>query len=160
MKAEWINPFITATVSVFSKMLNCDITRCTPAAREGFQPPHEVSGVMGLQGNACGTVVVSLSREAALAATETMMGVKAVTIDADVIDVVGEITNMVAGAAKAQLVELSMTIGLPTVITGKSHVINFPRGVVVVGIPFESPWGPLCVDVGLKESGVRATVAP
>jgi chemotaxis protein CheX len=71
-----------------------------------------------------------------------------------VIDVVGEITNMVAGAAKAQLAELSMSIGLPTVITGKSHIINFPRGVTIVSIPFESSWGALCVDVGLKEAGV------
>lgn len=154
MKAEWINPFITATVSVFGKMLNCEITRATPATRDGCQPLHEVSGIMGLQGNVSGTVVVSLSREAAVAATETMMGSKPTGIDADVIDVVGEITNMVAGAAKAQLEELSMRIGLPTVITGKSHILNFPRGVTVISIPFDSPWGALSVDVGLKETGV------
>jgi len=159
MKAEWINPFVSATVSVFAKMLNCEIERGNPTIKNGSNPCHDVSGIMGLQGKACGTVVVSLSRAAALTATEVMMGTKPEDIDADVVDVVGEITNMVAGAAKAQMSELSMSIGLPTVITGNSHLINFPRGVVVISIPFQSTWGPLCVDVGLRPSGVPSEPA-
>ena len=50
---------------------------------------------------------------------------KPIVIDGDVIDAVGELTNMVAGRAKAALEHLAMSLALPTVITGKNHVISF-----------------------------------
>jgi len=151
MKAEWINPFITATKSVFKTMLGCDIQRGNPSAKSGFQPEFDVTGIISLTGMACGTVVVSLSRETAIAATEAMMGQAPASIDEDVVDVIGEIANMIAGAAKGELEELSMSIGLPTVIVGKNRLISFPTHVNIISIPFNSPLGALCVDVGLKK---------
>lgn len=151
VKAEFINPFVTSTVSVFRTMLSCDLDRGELHLKDGRQPNHEISGVIGLSGRAIGTVVVSLSREMAIAATEAMAGERPTTIDADVVDVVGELANMVAGQAKAQLEELEMSISLPTVISGKNHSIEFPTGVTPIGVPFSSGWGDICVDVGLAE---------
>ena len=39
---------------------------------------------------------------------------------------VGELTNMVAGAAKAELDEYELKISLPNVITGESYSVRFP----------------------------------
>jgi chemotaxis protein CheX len=151
MRVEWINPFITATNSVFKTMLGCEIQRGKPSPKDGMQPEYEVTGIIGLTGSASGTVIVSLSRETAIAATDKMMGQRPTTIDEDVVDVVGEITNMVAGAAKAEMEELEMRVGLPTVIVGKNRIISFPSGANIISIPFDSLWGPLCVDVGLRQ---------
>lgn len=151
MKAEYINPFILSTVEVFSTMLNCELTRGQLSLNANFQPEHDVSGIIGLTGNASGTVVVSLQKEVALGAAEAMLGEKPESFNADVIDAVGELTNMIAGRAKANLEHLDMKLALPTVITGKNHCITFGSTAQTICIPYTCDWGELSVEVGIVE---------
>jgi len=151
MNVEYINPFLTSTISVFDTMLNCKLERGAPYLKSGVQPQHEVSGVIGLSGKAQGTVVLELSREAALSATEAMLQERPAEINGDVTDAIGELVNMIAGSAKAKLEHLSMSVSLPTVITGKNHCVEFPTKVTPICIPFTSPWGDICLEVGLCE---------
>lgn len=151
MKAEYINPFLTSTISAFGTMLACSLIRGTPYVKNGSRPEHEVSGVIGLSGKARGTIVLSLSREAALNATAVLLQEQPTEINADVADAVGELTNIIAGGAKAKLEHLNMSVSLPTVITGKCHCVEFPKSVTPICIPFESEWGFITVEVGLLE---------
>lgn len=149
MRAEHINPFIQSLTNTFHTMLDCHVERQTPRLKQGNAPLHEVSGVVGLSGNAVGTVVVSISREVALKAASTMLLMECTELNADVIDAVGEIANMVAGAAKAQLEEYHLSISLPNVITGTNYEVRFPSNVVPICIPFTCVWGSLALEVGL-----------
>jgi len=151
MKAEYINPFITSIISVFDTMLGCELKREAPFVKDSHQPAHEVSGVIGLSGKARGTVVFSLGREAALSATEAMLDERPTEINSDVTDAVGELTNIIAGGAKAQLEHFAMGLSLPNVVTGKGHVIEFPKDAAPICIPFGSEWGPVVLEVGLIE---------
>lgn len=151
MKVEYINPFLTATTSVFSTMLGMTLNRGEPYLKNGTQPNHEVSGMIGLSGNAKGMVVLSMCREAALGAAGAMLGTRPKDINADVADAVGELTNMIAGAAKAKLEHLKMNVSLPTVITGKAHCIEFPKNTMPICIPFDCEWGPVAVEIGIVE---------
>ena len=151
MKVEYINPFLTATIRAFETMLGCKLTRGAPYIKNGNQPQHEVSGVIGLSGKAQGTVVLGLSREAALSAAGILLQERQLEINADVTDAVGELVNIIAGGAKATLEHLSLSVSLPTVITGRFHCIEFPKKVTPICIPFESPWGDMTVEVGLCE---------
>jgi len=152
MKAEYINPFLTSTISAFGTMLQCSLKRGTPYVKNGSQPEHEVSGVIGLSGRAQGTVVLGLGREAALNTTEVLLEERPPGINGDVIDAVGELANIIAGGAKAQLEHLALSVSLPTVITGKHHCVQFPTKVTPICIPFQSKWGPITVEVGLSEA--------
>src|SRR5690606_7264505 len=136
-------PFILSAVEVFSTMLQCNLTRGKLSVSTGNQPTLDISGVIGLSGKASGTVVLSLSRKVAMAATEQMLSQKCDTINGDVIDAVGELTNMVAGRAKSGLAHLAMTLALPTVVTGKNHVISFGSATQTIRIPYTSEWGEL-----------------
>ena len=149
MKAEYINPFVNATIEAFDKMLGCEVHRGALTLKTAPQTPFEISGVIGLSGNAIGTVVLSFSKELALKAAGTLLMTEMTEITSDVVDAVGELTNMVAGSAKSKLEELQLSISLPNVITGSGHEIRFPSEVTPICIPFESPWGPLTVEVGL-----------
>ena len=151
MKAEYINPFVSAAAEVFSTMLQCELTRGKLTIGNGAQPTMDISGVIGLSGRATGTVVLSLDRAVALSATEILLSQKCTTIDGDVIDAVGELTNMLAGRAKAGLEHLAMSLALPTVITGKNHVISFGSATQTLAIPFTCEWGGLVLEVGLVE---------
>ncbi|MGC3967021.1 MAG: chemotaxis protein CheX [Pirellulales bacterium] len=151
MKVEYINPFITAASQAFQTMLGHEIHRGVPVLKADSHLQHEISGVIGLSGSAVGTVVLSFSENVALQAAGTMLMMEMTEINADVIDAVGELTNMVAGAAKAQLEHLKLSISLPNVITGKGHEVRFPSNVTPIVIPFESDWGPLTLEVGLSD---------
>ena len=155
MKVEYINPFLSSAVTAFDTMLGCTLTRGEPFVKEAVQPEHEISGIIGLSGNAKGTVVLSLSRDAALSATGALLGERPEEIDADVTDAVGELTNIIAGRAKAQFEQLELSVSLPNVVTGKGHCIEFPKGVKPICIPFDCDWGSVVVEVGLREHADR-----
>jgi chemotaxis protein CheX len=152
MKVELVNPFIHATTSVFRTMLGCELTRGQLSLKTNRAPEYEVSGLIGLTGKCQGMVVVSLGRDTAISATEIMLSERPDGLNRDVVDAVGEIANMIAGAAKAQLEQFQLSIGLPSVICGKNHSIGFPSNSAPIMLPFDSPIGPVCVEVGLSEA--------
>jgi chemotaxis protein CheX len=147
MRAEFINPFLVSTAKTFKTMLGCEIKRGDLNLQTGKL--HEVSGIIGLSGRAVGTVILSFSEQVSLKIASTLLLVEADEVNDDVIDAIGEITNMVAGAAKAELAEYEMSISLPSVITGGRHRIRFPSNVVPISVPYETPWGPMKMEVGL-----------
>ncbi len=151
MKVEHIDSFLTSVVSTFDTMLGCKLTPREPFVKPAFQPEHEVSGVIGLSGKAKGAVILSLCHEAALSASEALLGQRPTEIDHDVTDAVGELTNIIAGGAKAKLEHLALSVSLPTVFVGPGHAMEFPHKVAPVCIPFDCPWGYVAVEVGLIE---------
>ena len=149
MKAEYINPFIRSIVNTFSTMLDCKLKRGEICLKSDSKPRYTVSGVVGLSGRAVGTVVLSLSKNVALKAASTMLQTEATDIDDDVLDAVGELTNIVAGGAKAELEEYELAASLPSVITGRDHEVHFPSNVQPICIPFDTDWGEMTLEVGL-----------
>ncbi|HHM12961.1 MAG TPA: chemotaxis protein CheX [Planctomycetaceae bacterium] len=159
MRVELINPFLTATCDVFRMMLGSEIRRGNPGLKQSHTPEFEVSGLIGFSGSYHGMVVVSLSRDTALNITESMLGQRPEELDDEVVDTVGELTNMIAGGAKAHLEKYHLSIGLPTVICGKHHAISFPSNSVPISLPFDTDLGPICVDIGLAEAKAGAEAA-
>lgn len=151
MRVKIINPFISAAGNVFSTMLGCALVRGPLKLKENQAPMYEVSSFIGLSGQCRGMVLVSVARDTALNIAGNMLGTRPDDLDGDVLDAVGEITNMIVGAAKTQLEEYELNIGLPTVICGTLHSIKFPPGAAPIIIPFESEIGPICIEIGLVE---------
>jgi chemotaxis protein CheX len=148
MKVEYINPFIASLNNAFQTMLGCAVHRGALSLKDGNSPKYEISGIIGLSGMAIGTVVLSLSEAVALKAASVMLMSETTRIDADVVDAVGELTNMVAGRAKGDLEEYQLSVSLPSVITGRDHNVRFPSNVTPICVPFDTAWGPLALEVG------------
>jgi len=149
MRAEHINPFIISLKEAFGTMLGWEVSRGQPVLKNGRTVQYEVSGIIGLSGKAVGTVVLSLNSQVALKAASAMLMYEATEIDEDVLDAVGELTNMVAGRAKAELEEYQLMVSLPNVVTGRDYEVHFPSNVTPILIPFETVHGPLALEVGL-----------
>ena len=149
MRVEYINPFISAVTNTFSMMAGCEVERGTPILKRNPLPAHDISGVIGLSGKAIGAVVISLSKPLALKVASNMLMAEVSELDADVADAVGELTNMIAGSAKAELAEYQLEVSLPNVITGRDHEVHFPRNAEPLCVPFSSEWGELALEVGL-----------
>lgn len=152
MRADYINPFISSLVTTFEKMVGCSLTRGTLYLRCDETKLHDVSGVIGLSGLAQGTVVLSLEKKVAQQAAATLLMCDAATLsENELVDAVGELTNMVSGSAKARLEEYELSISLPSVVMGAGHLIRFPSDVTPICVPFTCPWGALKIEVGLTE---------
>ncbi len=159
MNVEYIKPFLTSTVAVFNTMLGCKLIAGKPFAKNHCQPEHHVSGIIGLSGRAKGAVVLSLDKNVALDATTILLKEQQHELNGDVADAVGELTNIIAGGAKAQLKHLAMSVSLPTVAIGKSHSIEFPKNVTPICIPFTCEWGSVAVEIGLIEQSAEVAQA-
>ena len=151
MNAENVNPFIESAINVFDTMLGCKVARTGLKVCDNFTPEYDITGIIGLSGKATGDVVISFERDLALCATEALIGDKPSEVNDDVIDTIGELTNMIAGNAKASMEELELTLALPTVIVGKNHSIRFPTKVKPIALTFESDFGFFNIEVGLME---------
>lgn len=150
MDVNHINPFVKSISNVFAMMLGCEIRRTGLKLKSSMAPSFDVTGVIGLSGKVNGSVVLSLSRRLALKTVENMLGEEATEINEMVADAVGELTNMVAGSAKAELSEYDLSLGAPNVIVGRHHVICFPKNVRPICIHFDSQWGAISLEVGLE----------
>ncbi len=156
MQAEHINPFLRSLVNTFSTMLNCEAKRGEITFANMGERHYPISGVIGLSGKAVGTVVINLSEEVALKAASAMLMMEMTSLNDDVLDAVGELANVVAGQAKAELEEYELNVSLPNVVTGKDHEIRFPSVAKPICVPFETDFGPLRLEVGLEPAGVPA----
>ncbi|MEQ1827120.1 MAG: chemotaxis protein CheX [Pirellula sp.] len=111
---------------------------------------YDCSGLIGVSGAVKGSIVVSVDQDVAFAAAEAFLGTRPTSINAEVIDMVGELTNMIAGAGKDRMGIAGVTLGLPTVITGKGHSVTFDHGAHVEILQFSSPHGPFTVEIGVR----------
>lgn len=150
-RVEYLNPFIASIIDVFDTMVHVAIVRQTPFIGKNTLPENEVSGIIGLTGKAKGAAVISLGRETAIRCTERLLGRRPPTVNADVRDAVGEMANIVAGGAKAQMQQLKLSVSLPSIIIGRNHLTNFPSNITPVCVPFQCELGPVSLQVGLRE---------
>jgi len=151
MKIEHIEPFIEATVGMFKTMLGMDCEYMTPYLldRDG-QPDWDISGIIGIAGDSKGVVVISFTAELAAEATSKLVGKQVEEDDPDIVDVVGELVNIVAGNAKKGLEQYRLSISLPSIVRGPDHQIAWPSETPIVGIPFKTETGRFHLSVGLE----------
>ncbi|MBN2514594.1 MAG: chemotaxis protein CheX [Deltaproteobacteria bacterium] len=109
----------------------------------------DISGIIGLTGSVRGSLALSFSERCIVKVVSNMLGEEIKTINGDIKDAVGEITNMVSGAARKKLEEsgLILSAAIPTVVSGKQHSISHVMGGPSIIIPFETEHGPFVVDV-------------
>ena len=144
-------PFVDSLTENFATMFACDVSLGEPLQKSNMHKTRDVTGIIGLTGKADGNIVISFDREVALSLTETMLGQRPESIDENVIDAVGETGNIVVGHAESQLSGLQLSIGIPTVVTGKGQSIRFTGQSDPTWFAFQSAWGMIDMCVGLTD---------
>jgi chemotaxis protein CheX len=149
LKAEHVNPFIQATVQTFASMVKMKVEPGRIRIKDSGCGPYDVSGVIGLTGGAKGSVSLSFPRATARGVVAAFTGGADVTTN-QISDAVGELANIVAGAAKHDLAHYKLAISLPTVIQGAGHAVAGPADSVALVIPFTCPAGGFDLSVSFK----------
>src|SRR5689334_7350274 len=93
---------------------------CTgkPRSREPGERPEKlycISVVVGLSGAVRGVLVMSLAEPVALALVTALCGDAAKDLNADAMDALMEIANMIAGAAKRRIPQGQVELTVPTI---------------------------------------------
>lgn len=155
MNVEFINPFITSTVNALSTMAFITPQRGTPKLKQKDEAIEaDISAVIGLAGDANGWVAIGLDKSLAMKIAENMLGETKTYIDADVRDAVGEIVNMIAGGAKAEMSQKGFTfkIAIPTVVVGDNHQLSQMKNMAYMVIPFTADGGEFFISVCLESA--------
>lgn len=156
IEVDYINPMVSGLEEVFKTMLGCAVNRTGIDLMENCQALHPVSGIVGVSGKGVGTVVLSMERSVAIKAAEVMLMMDSIgKVDNDVLDTVGELTNMVCGNAKAKLSQFHLSISLPNVLCGEDCWLHFPQKSYPIKIPFKCQWGMLALQVGFSFPSMR-----
>ncbi len=150
MDVEFINPFLNSMSSVLTTMATLSINPGGASLKQDDLPPGDVTGIISMSSpQTRGTLAISFTKPVILEITKRMLGDELSEIDDTVIDLVGEITNMVTGSAKRMLGEkgYEFDMATPIVITGVDQKIShLAKGPVII-IPFETESGTFYVEV-------------
>lgn len=150
MDVSFINPFISATVTTFKTMVNIDIKTGNPVLRNDAKHTFDISGVIGLSGEAQGVISLSFPKILALKIVSILLGTQVKIVGDEVTDGIGEIVNIVAGHAKQYLTQYKLSISLPNVVIGNNHLIAVPSGIPTIIVPLTSNLGEFAMEVALK----------
>lgn len=111
---------------------------------------YELNGIISVSGKLKITVVLSLTKQLAFNVVDAFLGSSTDVVNSDVIDVVGELTNMISGNAKERLAIAGLSLGLPTVVAGSNMIVAFESGLNISQLAFESPQGAMSIMFGVR----------
>jgi chemotaxis protein CheX len=87
----------------------------------------DISGLIALTGEVTGLVAISMKSPTAAKIADMLTGKDKFDSEADVVDAIGEIINIIAGNVKKNLEDMfKIIISLPKVVRGKAHMIVIP----------------------------------
>jgi len=149
MNVEFINPFLQAAVNVLQTMTFTEATPQKPYLKTGRDPAGDVTGVIAISGQTQGSLAISFTRDCICHLVANMFGEAVETINQEVKDAVGELTNMISGDARRQLAErgLSLRAGIPEVYSGPGHKVEHTIYGPAIAVPFQTPGGDFTIEV-------------
>ncbi|MDR0304902.1 MAG: chemotaxis protein CheX [Chitinispirillales bacterium] len=152
MDVKFINPFLKATNETFKTMIGIEPTMEKPIVKSNAEHSHDVSGVIGLSGEAQGSIAISFSKITALRVVSKMLGSELTAVNSDLTDGIGEIANIIAGYSKQYLTDYKVSVSLPNVVVGSGHELVAPSGVSTIVVPYKCEFGEFAVEIALKTS--------
>jgi len=154
MNVKLINPFLEGTIEVLKTMAFMEPRPGKVYLKKVSTAHGDVSGIIGITGDAVGSLAISFSESCILQLIGRMLGEPCTETGKDVFDGVGEITNMISGVARTHMERDGMSVyaAIPSVIYGKDHTINHILKSPSIVIPFDTDDGPFVVDVCIKST--------
>lgn len=131
---------LAAAQEVFSMMLGMDSAiRSQAPEEESTDDKERVVALVGLAGNYLGTGMIGCSPKFACKAASVMMMNDYPTVDSEVLDAMGEISNMIFGNVKTAMEEHAGALGLsiPTVVFGSNFSTRSMASQAWVNVPMQ-----------------------
>lgn len=126
---------------VQSGLAMCGIqARCVGVSSIPIKETGSVTGLIGVHGGVSGFITVNMAEEVARAAVGGLLQDRCEKLNREVIDGVGELTNIISGGIKKGLYGspwLFSHITVPSVIIGQNYQIAYVKGLQFLSVAFE-----------------------
>ena len=133
--------FKAITDAVESCLTMCDASaKWVGTSTVPMADPGTVTGMIGIHGNVSGFITVNMAEKVALSAVGGLLQDQFHELDAQVIDGVGEMTNIISGGIKNGLAGSPWQFGyvtVPSVIVGRNYQIAYAKGLQFLAVTFE-----------------------
>jgi len=115
MEQPLLEPFVNATTSVIQTMAGLTPKPGAPFTKEDEHAFGVVSGIIGLASDTLrGVMIISFDERSILKIASKMLFEEFHEVSADVIDAVGELTNIIVGNAKREFSEKNYVFDMAT----------------------------------------------
>ena len=154
MNVEFINPFLSSLINVLSTMAQTQLKPGKPRIKTDEKACGDVSGLIGMVGpQTRGSFSITFDEQLALTIMERMLGERPDSINEEVTDMVGEITNMVTGGAKNLFGQkgFDFDMATPIVVSGKDHTITHKSQGKKILMPFTCDAGNANIEVSFDK---------
>lgn len=154
MNVKYINPFISGALEVLKTMAFVEPQLGKPFVKKTEEAHGDVTGIIGITGDAVGSLAISFTKGCICHIVNLMLGETHEETTNEVVDAVGELTNMISGVARTKMEKegLSVFAAIPSVVFGSHHTINHILKSPSIVIPFSLPAGSFFIDVCIREA--------
>ena len=129
------------TSAVESCLTMCDTeATCVAVATVPTREPGIVTGMIGVHGDVSGFITVNMAEKVATSSVGGLLQDEFKELDEQVIDGVGEMTNIISGGIKNGLASTQWgfsNVTVPSVIVGQNYQIAYARGLQFLAVTFE-----------------------
>lgn len=154
MDVELINAFVSSTVNVVRTMAQTELKVGKIGPKSGRTTAGVITGVIGMASDQIsGNLILSFDEPSILGIVSRMLMEQYSEISDQVVDAVGEITNMICGGAKSELNQKGYVFNMatPMMIRGLNVEISQLTEGPVMSIPFQTQDGWFVVETNLSK---------
>lgn len=153
---NFINPFLAATQRVLKIQCFLDSQPGKPYLKKPTDPMlmGDLSGIIGITAEAfSGTLAISFKEEIFCKIASNILGTPYTNISAEIVDLAGELSNMILGQAKIELNNLGHQIqqALPSCVWGKDHQLKTFGGGACIVLPLQTDIGEIFVEISTNQ---------
>jgi len=153
MDVALVNPFIEGTLHILDTTAFVKVKPEIPFLKIKQNAQGDISGVLEISGDLHGSAAISFSEKSILGIVSAMFGEEMTEINEEIIDAVGEISNMVAGHVTTKIAEMGkkVKVKLVKVCTGPDEdIAHIKEGKHVISLPFCTTKGMVVIEVCYK----------
>jgi chemotaxis protein CheX len=155
IESLFIDELTAATRDVFQTMVFQEVEASSPIPGDTPRPGANVVGTVAFAGKTSGLVVFYSAMETAVVITASMLGIEPASVNGELHDAIGELTNMIAGSFRTRMAHAkgeTWAISVPTVTVGSDFTTKYVSDVQRVLCPFRLNNAELFVELIVTRS--------
>ena len=149
MEATLVNPFVEGALHILDTTAFVKVKPEIPFLKKDNGSHGDITGILEISGDLQGSAAISFSEKCILGIVSAMFGEDMTEINEEIIDAVGEISNMIAGHVTTKIAELDKKVKVKfvRVCQGADQNIDHIKGGEILVLPFRTTKGKMVIEV-------------
>lgn len=157
MDAMFVNPFVEGALHILNTTASVKVKPQPPFLKSHTKAQGDITGILEITGDLHGSAAISFSEKSILGIVSAMFGEDMAEINEEIIDAVGEISNMIAGQVTTKIAELDKRIKVKFVkvcIGSDQDIDHIQDGSHVLVLPFQTTQGKMVIEISYSPETV------